>query len=101
MKQQIARLSPHQNGKVFGVMMAAVALIILVPFVIIASAFAPTPGQPPWYAMLLVPVVYLIFGYLGVAIGCLIYNLLYRFVGGIEYEAAAAPEDELAGATRY
>ena len=88
MKQQIARLSPHQNGKVFAVMMAVTSLIFLIPFVLLFSTFAPaTSGAPPMLAILIVPVVYLIFGYISVAIGCALYNLLYNFVGGIEFES--------------
>jgi hypothetical protein len=89
MKMQIARFSPHQNGKVFGVLAAISSLILMVPFFLIFAATMPSgaPGSPPAYAYLLLPVVYLVFGYLSVAIGCLIYNLLFRAVGGIEFEA--------------
>lgn len=45
MKQQIARFSPHQNGKVFAVLMAVGSLVI--------------------------------------------YNLLFKHIGGIEFEARA------------
>jgi hypothetical protein len=88
MKMQIARLSPHQNGKVFGVLAAITSLILMVPFFLIFAATMPSgsSGVPPAYAFLLIPVGYLVFGYLSVAIGCLIYNLLFRAVGGIEFE---------------
>lgn len=32
MKKQIKRMSPHQNGKVFGVLMAIASLVFVVPF---------------------------------------------------------------------
>ena len=90
MKQQIARLSPHQNGKVFAVLMAVTSLIFLIPFFLLFSAFGPSqPGGPPMLMILVLPVLYLIFGYISVAIGCAIYNLVYKFVGGIEFEAKA------------
>jgi hypothetical protein len=90
MKQQIARFSPHQNGKVFAVLTALTSLIFLVPFVLLFSAFAPpTPGAPPMVMMLLLPVFYLIFGYISVVIGCALYNLTYKLVGGIEFESKA------------
>lgn len=31
-KTQITRLSPHQNGKVFGVLMAFVSLVFFLPY---------------------------------------------------------------------
>ena len=31
MSQQVARLSPHQNGKVFAVLMAVTSLIFILP----------------------------------------------------------------------
>ena len=91
MKQQVARLSPHQNAKVFGVLTAIGSLVFLVPFFLIFSAAAPagSPGAPPAFMFLLAPLFYLFFGYVSVAIGCLLYNFMFKYVGGIEYEAKA------------
>ena len=90
MKQQIAHLSPHQNGKVFAVLMALTSLIFLVPFFLLFSAFGPAQaGGPPMYMVFILPVVYLIFGYIGVVIGCALYNIVYKLVGGIEFESKA------------
>lgn len=87
MKQQIARLSPHQNGKVFAVLMAASSLVFMVPFGLF-FLFAAPPGQRGEAAMFLfMPFAYLIFGYLSVAVGCAVYNFMFRYVGGIEFEA--------------
>ena len=36
--------------------------------------------------MLFIPFIYAIFGFIFVAIGCLIYNLVAHYVGGIEVE---------------
>lgn len=86
MKQQVARLSPHQNGKVFGVLAAVSSLIFLVPFVLLFSAFGPH-GGPPTIMFLLMPLLYLVFGYVSVAIGCVIYNFLVNYTGGVEFES--------------
>ena len=87
MKQQVARFSPHQNGKVFAVLMAVTSLIFLVPFFLLFSSFGPAQGRPPMFMLLVFPLVYLVFGYISVVIGCAIYNFLYKFVGGIEFES--------------
>jgi hypothetical protein len=87
MKQQIARFSPHQNGKVFAILMALGALVFLVPFMLFAFVAAPAGAKPPVLFFLAMPVIYLVLGYIGVAIGCAIYNLLFKHIGGIEFEA--------------
>lgn len=90
MKQQVSRLSPHQNGKVFGVLMAISSLVFLVPFFLIFSATVPPgTGGPPAFMILIMPVMYLVIGYLSVAIGCALYNFMFRYLGGIEFEARA------------
>lgn len=87
MKQQIVRLSPHQNAKVFAVLMAVGSLVFLVPFFIFASIVAPAEQAPPIWMVLLFPIVYLILGYITVIAGCALYNFMYWYIGGFEYTA--------------
>ena len=87
MKQQIARFSPHQNAKVVAILMAAGALVFVVPFMLIAFLTAPSNAKPPLLFFIAMPVVYLVMGYIGVVIGCAIYNALFKHIGGIEFEA--------------
>lgn len=92
MKQQIARLSPHQNGKVFAVLMAVSSLLFLIPFLLFMATVVPAGQRPPMFMMVIVmPVMYLVIGYVGVAIGCLLYNALFKFIGGIEFESTSDP----------
>jgi hypothetical protein len=90
MKQQVARLSPHQNGKVFAVLMALGSLVFLVPFSAVFW-FAPADPNAPrawsFLPFLLLPVFYLIMGYISVAVGCWLYNVMFKYIGGIEFEA--------------
>ena len=93
MKIQIARLSPHQNAKVFGVLMAIGSLFFVVPM-IIAIQFIPAgvdaqghpPDTPSALFVLMFPVIYLVMGYVMVVIGCWLYNIMFRFLGGFEYD---------------
>jgi hypothetical protein len=86
MKQQISRLSPHQNGKVWAVLMTGVFMIILLPFYLIASVFSiGVQGMSPTQ-LLILPVMYFVVGYAMTALGCMIYNVVAKFTGGIEYE---------------
>lgn len=92
MKQQIKRFSPHQNAKVFAILMAVGCLPMLL-LMVAASLLAPSPtdaqGNPvdiPVLIYAIFPVIYLVFGYIFVVIGCWIYNLMFGLIGGIEVE---------------
>lgn len=87
MKQQILRFSPHQNAKVFAVLMALGSLVFVVPFMLFAGMMTPEGMGPPMFVFVLFPVFYLVFGYVMVAVGCVIYNFMVRYIGGIEFES--------------
>lgn len=88
MKRQVTRFTPHQNGKVFGILMALGSLVFLIPiFLIFSVVGSRPPNGPPPFMFLLFPIMYLIFGYLSIAVGCLLYNFMYRYIGGLEYES--------------
>jgi len=87
MRQQIERLSPHQNAKVFAIVMAVGSLFFMVPFMLFAIASAPPQARPPVFFLIGMPFMYLVMSYLSVIIGCWLYNVLYRYIGGIEFEA--------------
>jgi hypothetical protein len=92
MKKQIKRLSPHQNGKVFAVLMTVGVLFMFIPMVILMLFVAPqvdqngNPVEFPVIMFVIMPFFYLIFGYIFVVIACAVYNLFYRFIGGLEFE---------------
>lgn len=97
MKVQISRLSPHQNGKVFGVLMALSSLLFVIPMVIVFSlvpagvdAHGNQIPKPSAALFLLFPVMYLVMGYAMVAIGCKFYNFMFKYIGGIEFESNAS-----------
>lgn len=87
MKQQIARLTPHQNGKVIGVLMAIGSLVFVLPMVVVFSFAAPRENVLPGWTFLCLPILYLVFGYISVAVSCLVYNAMFKVVGGLEFEA--------------
>lgn len=71
MKKQIKRLSPHQNGKVFGILFALGSLPFLT--LMILTMFLSMPdvdqhGNPigaPFFILVLFPLFYLIFAKMG------------------------------------
>jgi hypothetical protein len=93
MKVQILRFSPHQNAKVIAILMALGSIPFVVP-AFIAISFAPVGvdarGNPielpsAWMALMF-PVMYLLMGYIMVIIGCWLYNVITKYIGGLEYE---------------
>ncbi|MBC7994061.1 MAG: hypothetical protein H7Z15_12565 [Rhizobacter sp.] len=72
-------------------MTAVMSLIVVVPIMLIMSSFMPGEAKLSSLAMLMLPLVYLVFGYIMTVIGCAFYNLVARFVGGIEYESSSNP----------
>lgn len=88
MKRQIERVSPHQNGKVFGVLMALWSCLFVLPMSAIMMIVPAPAGQPkpPAFLFLVFPIFYLVFGYFFVAFGCWIYNQLFPHIGGFEFE---------------
>ena len=80
-----------QNGKVFGVLMAVSSLIFLMPMFLVITLSMPSVdqhGHPvnfPKFIFLIMPIAYLVFGYVFVAIGSWIYNFMVKYIGGIEF----------------
>ncbi len=91
MKAQIKRLSPHQNAKVFAVMMALFSLVFMLPFFFISMAAMPHMGGDanavifPTTMVVAMPLIYLVFTYVGVFIACMVYNVVAKYIGGFEF----------------
>jgi hypothetical protein len=84
MKKQIVRFSPFQTAKV----MALLYLIISLPLVLLMAASfsaAPNPKPPIAGMMIFLPVIYMVVGFVFTIIGAWIYNLVAKWVGGIEF----------------
>ena len=85
MAQRITRFSVAQTAKVFAIIYALLGLLF-VPFVLLAGAFGPEGAGFPTIIAVAFPIFYAVLGYVGVAIGCAIYNMVAGWVGGIEME---------------
>lgn len=93
MKITIARLSSHQNAKVVAVLMAISSLFFVIPMFIAFALLAPgvdAQGReisgPPALAILFLPLLYLAMGYVMVRLACWLYNFMFQYLGGLEYE---------------
>jgi hypothetical protein len=85
-QQQIRRFGIGQAVKVSAVLYTLMG-VLLVPFFVLATSMAPgTEGAMPWWFIAAMPVVYGVIGVVSAVVGCLFYNLVAGWVGGIEIE---------------
>jgi hypothetical protein len=82
MKKQISRISVHQTSKVMSFIYFVLSAIICIPFGIFGLV---STGDMQSLFMLVVPVFYLLFGYVMMALCLWIYNLIAASFGGIEF----------------
>jgi hypothetical protein len=98
MTKKLKRISPLQLGIVAGVFYALISLIIVPFFVLMAivTTFAPHPqgsgamqaGLGVGFALglaVMAPIMYGAMGFLFGALSGLVYNLVARWTGGIEF----------------
>ena len=96
MIKRLTRVDPFQAGKVLAALYLGLSLIF-VPFfllmTLVGSSFSQQSlshsPQPPWAGMglvfcLAIPVFYTVIGFVGGALGALIYNLVAKLTGGLE-----------------
>jgi hypothetical protein len=85
MRQQITRLSPLQTAKVMAALYGLMGFIFL-PLMYFAMGLGPSQNRPAAGFLILAPLAYAAFGFAFVAIGCLLYNFVASFTGGIEVD---------------
>ena len=88
--KRIKRFGVMQTAKIVSVLYFILAFVFIIPFVLIGSAL-PTeqffPGSSfSSIIFLILPFFYAIIGFVTTAIGCALYNLLAKYIGGIEFE---------------
>jgi len=72
--------------------MAVSSLFLFVPMALMMSAIGPQVDQHgneivfPTVLFIVMPVFYAIFGYIFTAIGCALYNFMFKYIGGLEFE---------------
>ena len=90
MNRQLVRIAPWQAGKVCAVIYFMFGVVFAIPFALIAS-LAPAEDAAPFdvgFAIAL-PFLYAIGALIFVPIGCWVYNLAAKLVGGFEVEVAS------------
>ncbi|HMS38994.1 MAG TPA: hypothetical protein PKE69_02120 [Pyrinomonadaceae bacterium] len=100
-KLRIRKIGILSVAKIYAVMMLVVSLIISIPYGLVIMIFgAAMLGQGSdagmaagggsiligLLVMIGIPIMYAVFGFIGGAIGALIYNIFAGMVGGVEIE---------------
>jgi hypothetical protein len=84
--KQLTRIAPWQAGKLFAFIYFVLSFILVIPMALISSTVpSNTPG--PHFGIgffIAMPFIYALCGLIFVPIGCWIYNLAAKFVGGLE-----------------
>ena len=104
-KLRIRKIAPLSAAKIYGAIMLVMSLIISIPYGLIVilysligasivkgdAAFAFGGGGIVVGILIMIglPIMYGIIGFIGGAIGALLYNLFAGIVGGIEIEVEA------------
>lgn len=109
MTRRLKRIAPLQAGKMLAITHALFSLLFI-PFILLAgfvSAFAQpnhsdtAVAAPIAAGMMIViaivfPIFYGIFGFIFGVIGAALYNLIAKWVGGIEFEVEDVPRTDAA-----
>ena len=85
MARRVMRIAPWQAGKMFAVLYFIFGLIFAIPFAFIGSFAGEGAGFGIGFALAL-PIMYAIGGLIIVPLCCLVYNLVAKFVGGLEFD---------------
>ena len=96
MRKRLANVNPLQCGIVLAALQFCLSLLII-PFFLLAaivaahsSQFSPQPGGNPFGALgfvfvILIPVFYTVVGFIGGVIAALVYNVIAKMTGGLEF----------------
>jgi hypothetical protein len=87
MNKRLSRIAPWQAGKLFAVIYFFVSLLFVIPMVLISSIIPTPPGPGPKFGpgmWIIFPFLYALFGLIFVPLGCWIYNMAAKVVGGLQ-----------------
>ena len=87
MTKRLSRIAPWQAGKLFALIYFFLSLLFVIPafFIIALAPTPPGPGGKFGPGMLIFfPFLYALAGLIFVPLGCWIYNMAAKLVGGLQ-----------------
>jgi len=91
MRKRITRIAPLQLGKVSAVLSALFSIPIAL-LLLVVSLLGPPEKAKPLALILAIPVFYILFGFLFMALVAWIYNQVAKWTGGIEFVTVQMPD---------
>ena len=85
--KRLSRIAPWQAGKLFAVIYFFGSLLFVIPMLAITAVVPMPPGPGPRFGpgmLIFFPFVYALAGLIFVPLGCWIYNVAAKLVGGLE-----------------
>jgi hypothetical protein len=89
--KRLSRIAPWQAGKLFAVVYFVLSLIFVVPLELLALLAPRTTGPGSHFTpglIILFPFLYALAALIFVPLGCWIYNIAAKLVGGLEITVA-------------
>jgi hypothetical protein len=86
LSKQLTRIAPWQAGKLFAFIYFVLSIVLVIPLALLSSA-VPSNVPGPHFGVaffIAIPFLYAICGLIFVPLGCWIYNVAARFMGGLE-----------------
>lgn len=92
--KRIKRIGPLQLGKMLAVLYGCMGLLFLPVFLIMSLVASQAPGGPEKFGIMAMgvgmaicmPIFYAVIGFVFGIIGAFIYNVVAKWIGGIEVE---------------
>ena len=100
MLKTITKFSAHKTALTISIVMAAVSLIFLIPMSLFFMVIPSVGGGDavsefmPFTMLLVMPAMYLVFGYIMTLAWTYIYNWVSTFTGGIQFTIRDESEEE-------
>lgn len=88
MKKRLTYISPIQLGIVQAVVSGIITLI-MVPFLLLAALFGHVGLG--FFFVIFIPIIYAIVGFIAGVISAVVYNVVAKWTGGVEYIASESP----------
>jgi len=85
MIRRVTRIAPWQAGKFFAVLYFILGLIFAIPLALFSQAIPGQGGFGIGFAIA-IPFGYAIAGLIFVPLACWIFNMVAKFVGGLDFE---------------
>ena len=89
MNKRVTRIAPWQAGKFFAVLYFILGLIFAIPLALFSQAVPGQTGFGIGFAIA-IPFAYAIAGLIFVPLACWIFNMVAKFVGGLDFEVVDA-----------